>query len=43
MLQKLFHWCDFLDSLQNICHVHFITKLLLTVFQEDALPQKKQS
>lgn len=37
MLQKLFHWYNFSDSLQNICHVHFITKLLLTVFQEDAL------
>lgn len=35
--KKLFCWCDFLNSLENICRLHLIAKLLLAVFQENPL------
>ena len=38
--QKLFRWHNFLNSLENICRLHHIAKLLLAVFQEDSLPHK---
>lgn len=43
MLQRLLLWNDFLYSLQNVFYVHFISKLLLLMFQEDPLQKSKQN